>query len=432
MILKIFSILVTFLKISFGSNIGVCGHSVFLEREKILDDLIINLNNNSNFSKIIIDNFGYSGIENLIRYREPSLIHIYKYLLSSTNFYVKFKSIYGIGNIENYYSDEIINKLIKIYSIETNLLLKDMIISTLGRLKRSKVLNELEKFNKVETNIYIKNSIIHSIKILKNEVKENFENFNYGEINEPLKKFLYYKKGDKIDNYKEIYSLVYLYEKDIPTSFEFIPPIIEYYRELIFNTERLSYGVGRDIVHTGDDCGWFREGSSVYAIGDGIVRLIHHSPDWGFLVLIEHKLENGDYICSIYGHLSKRIYIKPGDIVKIGQKIGEIGLSYSVENGGYGAHLHFGISKGRWLKSGLNLGQNLMITTEDGEIKKVKEYKINPNSIEITYENGIKILLEQENFNLSNYLFWLKGYTFSKDIERVWLNPVEFLKNFKK
>lgn len=31
-------------------------------------------------------------------------------------------------------------------------------------------------------------------------------------------------------------------------------------------------------IHVGDDCGWFQDGSSVYAIADGIVRYVNHIP----------------------------------------------------------------------------------------------------------------------------------------------------------
>jgi len=38
--------------------------------------------------------------------------------------------------------------------------------------------------------------------------------------------------------------------------------------------------------------------------------------------------------------------VRPGEIVEAGQKLGAIGRCNSVDNGGYGAHLHFGIHKG--------------------------------------------------------------------------------------
>src|SRR4029077_9112778 len=56
----------------------------------------------------------------------------------------------------------------------------------------------------------------------------------------------------------------------------------------------------------------------------------------------------GKPFCSLYGHLSPMIHVRPGDVVEAGQQLGAIGRGFSVDNGGYFAHLHFGIHRGRY------------------------------------------------------------------------------------
>ena len=40
------------------------------------------------------------------------------------------------------------------------------------------------------------------------------------------------------------------------------------------------------------------------------------------------------------------VFVKPGEAVEKGQVLGQIGLSFSPENGGHGAHDHFGMFEG--------------------------------------------------------------------------------------
>jgi len=56
--------------------------------------------------------------------------------------------------------------------------------------------------------------------------------------------------------------------------------------------------------------------------------------------------------CTLYAHLSPMMHVRPGDIVSAGQKIGSVGRTNSVENGGYYAHLHFGIHQGSYVNDG--------------------------------------------------------------------------------
>lgn len=136
---------------------------------------------------------------------------------------------------------------------------------------------------------------------------------------------------------------------EIPVATTWHPPIREY-----FDASRKSFGycVTQDFtafvgsVHIGDDCGWRKELRTVCAVAPGVVRSAGHVYSWGFIVVIEHKLANGDGYCSLYAHLSPFLHVKPGDVVAAGQKIASIGRNHSVENGGYGSHCHFGIHRG--------------------------------------------------------------------------------------
>jgi murein DD-endopeptidase MepM/ murein hydrolase activator NlpD len=46
--------------------------------------------------------------------------------------------------------------------------------------------------------------------------------------------------------------------------------------------------------------------------------------------------------------------VNVGDLVKTGDKIGQIGNSVSYENGGYWAHLHLGIEKNSFNDAGIS------------------------------------------------------------------------------
>jgi len=425
---------------SFSNNIGVCSGKYFLDREKMLDRLILQLKKSVSkkqkrqIHQRIINNFGYIGIENLIRYREKELVPIFVFLLNHSDFYVKYKALYALRYFKDRSPDVILNLMLKFLDSK-NIILKEMAISTLTEIGNKSILNYLTSDLSKTTNFFIKNSLKFAIKKIKNDLKPTFPNFPYSiYTTNNLTKYRYYKSGEKIKNYKETFSKIFLKSVDMPIADKFSPPILSYWNEVfVFKGKRFSFNVGTDIKrHVGDDCGWFREGTSVFAIGNGIVRLIHHSPDWGFLIVVEHKLIDGTYICSLYGHLSREIYVKEGDIVKRGDKIGTIGLSYSIENGGYGAHLHFGISKGPFFKSRYQNINNVAIIYNNKK-REVKRYELTEKGIAVIFDGNIKVNLEEipAEKNLQDYLFWIKGYEFTKDVERLWLNPQEFLLRYK-
>jgi murein DD-endopeptidase MepM/ murein hydrolase activator NlpD len=99
-------------------------------------------------------------------------------------------------------------------------------------------------------------------------------------------------------------------------------------------------------VHTGLDAGAALDGAGVYAASDGIVRLVHAGGDMGTMLVLEHALPDGGSACAVYMHLSGTLWVRSGERVAAGRLLGSLGLSYSPENGGHFAHLHYGLYPG--------------------------------------------------------------------------------------
>ncbi len=99
---------------------------------------------------------------------------------------------------------------------------------------------------------------------------------------------------------------------------------------------------------------------------------------WGNLIVIEHKLPDGSYMTSIYGHLANRRLVAAGDVVQAGQVIGTVAKS-KLENGGYDPHLHFAIREGRMFEP----GRELFDVRMDGQQTAVKLVDLNETEAEV-------------------------------------------------
>lgn len=140
----------------------------------------------------------------------------------------------------------------------------------------------------------------------------------------------------------------------LPTALSFMAPVRNY-----FHPGRQSFGATMGAggpfahaVHCGDDVAWQADEAPVVAVADGIVRLVSLTYSWGFLVVVEHRLPMQEgYACSLYAHLAPSLSVATGQVVRKGQRIGSVGRSYTWENGGYLAHLHFGLHRGPYLQS---------------------------------------------------------------------------------
>jgi murein DD-endopeptidase MepM/ murein hydrolase activator NlpD len=84
-----------------------------------------------------------------------------------------------------------------------------------------------------------------------------------------------------------------------------------------------------------------KAGTKIYAARSGQVFQAGWCSGFGYCVKIDH----GDGMTTIYGHLLKRPPVRVGDSVSAGDTIGLMGSTYDARGGGYstGVHLHFTI-----------------------------------------------------------------------------------------
>ncbi len=88
---------------------------------------------------------------------------------------------------------------------------------------------------------------------------------------------------------------------------------------------------GRAALHTGLDFPT-EAGTKVFASAGGVVQLAEFHAEYGNMVELDH----GNGLVTRYAHNS-RVLVKPGDLIKRGQAISEVGTS----GRSTGAHLHF-------------------------------------------------------------------------------------------
>jgi murein DD-endopeptidase MepM/ murein hydrolase activator NlpD len=94
---------------------------------------------------------------------------------------------------------------------------------------------------------------------------------------------------------------------------------------------RIDPFTGRSALHTGLDFQSFT-GTAILAAAGGVVVTQEFRPDYGNMIEVDH----GKDLITRYAHASK-VYIKKGDLIKRGQKIGEVGST----GRSTGPHLHF-------------------------------------------------------------------------------------------
>jgi hypothetical protein len=100
------------------------------------------------------------------------------------------------------------------------------------------------------------------------------------------------------------------------------------------------------VYHTGKDVGACIDGAGYYAAADGVVKFVFSGGDMGTLTVIQHSPDGKSLVNAIYMHGGDTVFVKAGDRVKSGQLVGTMGMSYSIENGGHFAHLHYGMYPG--------------------------------------------------------------------------------------
>jgi murein DD-endopeptidase MepM/ murein hydrolase activator NlpD len=127
----------------------------------------------------------------------------------------------------------------------------------------------------------------------------------------------------------------------------------EWYMSTDYN-QRYKDSSGDAAIHTGVDLNlnpkgqWNKDkGQPVYAIASGIVTFADMVKRyWGNIVVIQHDPmeEGGAFVMSRAGHLAQ-VFVKAGQRVKRGERIGTVGSNLDVNGKSVGnEHLHFDIS----------------------------------------------------------------------------------------
>jgi murein DD-endopeptidase MepM/ murein hydrolase activator NlpD len=268
------------------------------------------------------------------------------------------------------------------------------------------------------------------------------------------------------------------YVLDYPAASEFCAPVATYFDDVdqfeqtiggrtIRHPLNGGFGLpvvkklgGKNLLHLGADVAWQQPGAKVHSIAAGVVRIStgpqpsarkKSSPggstkragplEWGNIIVIEHRLADGSFVTSIYGHLSARRLVEAGDIVEAGQMIGAEGRP-GTENGGYKAHLHFALRQGRMAAPGARIG----IALTDGRVQTMKLGSIEAGQMEIlavsepmaaslaiggqqfpvTRRDGKNWVSADALAAVSFVDFPIVGYGLNKE---GWLDPTEFLRD---
>ncbi|MCF6297465.1 MAG: M23 family metallopeptidase [Flavobacteriaceae bacterium] len=125
--------------------------------------------------------------------------------------------------------------------------------------------------------------------------------------------------------------------------------------------------------HLGDDWNGINGGNSdlgdpIYSIANGYVSFAENvNGGWGNVIRIVHYIDKNKQVESLYAHCTE-IYVKKGDYIKKGEKIGTIGNN----DGQYLAHLHLELRN----EVGLPIGRGYSANTQ-GYLNPTKFIKKN-------------------------------------------------------
>jgi murein DD-endopeptidase MepM/ murein hydrolase activator NlpD len=217
----------------------------------------------------------------------------------------------------------------------------------------------------------------------------------------------------------------------LPVARSLIAPVRDY-----FDARRKSYGSlvsaapggsfsGK--THVGDDVAWRKDHETVVAIAHGIVRSVELGrKSWGGLVVVEHADAAGGRFCSLYGHLGPLVCVRPGEVVRQGHKLGVVGTSYSHANGGYLAHLHFGIHRGAFLLPD-RVGALVALPGQAADAAAATVTTVTEHSAEVRLAHGATRSVERS-------ADWMCGYLTPAEFATKthgWVAPQEFIQKFK-
>jgi murein DD-endopeptidase MepM/ murein hydrolase activator NlpD len=352
-------------------------------------------------------------IECLIRYREPDLKYVFLPLLEASKWPVRARALYGLKMV----GDEGVVPAVAKVLRDKDAKVRELAANCLCRIA-TEVPGELTKALEREKDRFAKASMEAAVRVIEAGGKpyDEWAEKIVGPEGARRVEWAWTVKGATSFNRYDARTLEY------PEADSFDWPISWYEGSLFASVPRKSFGAGGN--HAGEDMAWFREGASMYAIANGIVRMEQGAGgDWGFLIALEHRLPNGEYVMSVYGHAGFDLLVKPGDVVKKGQAIATVGMSCAVENGGYGAHLHFGISQGpfrrpRDQRKGGFVNLNVDGKKQRGEIvrlaydpsRKDPKYGFPALGLVVRFPDGAERLLPAPQQDIATQVSWLKGY----------------------
>ncbi len=354
---------------------GCTRKDAFAKRQEALDKKVAALGAETNdkkrarLEKALVKAAGRD-IECLIRYREPHVAPVLVGVLASSKqkWFNRSRAAFGLKMIGG---PEHVPALVESLAIRDGMV-REAAATALGHLGGDEATNGLKARLEKEKDPYVRATIEASLRLLASPERPYGKRKDGKVWKETLDgpegarrvRWDWLVEGTKLFNDYDARSPA----PEVAERFAY--PIQRYEEDLFAGYPRRSFGAGGN--HAGEDCAWFRDGSSYYAIADGVVRMVQGAGgDWGFLVAIEHRLADGRIITSVYGHSGFDILVRPGETVTCGQKVATQGLSCSVENGGYGAHLHFGLGDGPFRRpAGLARGDSVDIDLGDGKTAK--------------------------------------------------------------
>lgn len=317
----------------------------------------------------LADEFGEKAIEVLIRYREPHLIPVFARLTASSKWYVRRLAVFGLQrNLGASGLDRVAALL-----ADENLLVREIAATTLAVVhfaaKKHKALfpktreesaaqrelakrrtadqKAIEAAHEKESNPYVKASMEGALETFARRPLLLIH--TEPTVGEAGVRFVPRLVGAEVNPHAKLSGFAGSGGGRLQLTRGWGYPLLLYPREIMSigsDPPLVALPEKQNSLHFGHDCGWFLEGSSIYAVADGVVRLVRSGGDWGGLIVVEHLAEKDRKVNSLNGHCGMWVFTKPGETVKKGQLLGQMGLSFSAENGGHGAHDHFGMFEG--------------------------------------------------------------------------------------
>ena len=131
------------------------------------------------------------------------------------------------------------------------------------------------------------------------------------------------------------------YAQQLKETSSFRYPLDDYFPEIPVTDTDPPKTERREKHHAAEDS-FAPAGTPVYAIGDGTISYSGKARGYGWLIIIDHPVEN---VYSLYGHLSTSRWKKISGKLKKGELIAY--LAEAEEGGTMVSHLHFGLRMGQ-------------------------------------------------------------------------------------